>query len=279
MTVISEASTSKYVMAGNVKIHYNEVGAGAKTIICLHGAGPGASSWSNFQHNIEPFARDHRVLLVDMPEYGKSEKIKIEYPKLTNLARMMRDFMDSIGLDKAHIVGNSFGGQVALKTAIDFPERVGHFVMIGSAPTIHSLFSPMPVEGVKLIGGYYKEGGPSLEKMRKLLKTLVYDGSRITDEVVQARYEASIDPDTVAVHSLPAPKKQDLTAEFGLVQSPALVVWGMDDRAGALDVGLLMTRMIPNAQMHIFGKCGHWAQVEHAAEFSQLVLGFLATTV
>ncbi|HEV8021630.1 MAG TPA: alpha/beta hydrolase [Candidatus Lustribacter sp.] len=277
MTVISEASTSKYAMAGDVKIHYNEVGTGP-AIVCLNGAGPGASSWSNFQHNVEAFAREHRVLLVDMPQYGKSAKIPIAYPKLTNLARIMRDFMDAIGLERAHFVGNSFGGQMALKTAIDYPDRVGHLVMIGSAPVSYSLFSPQPVEGVKLIGGYYKDGGPSLEKMRKVLTTLVFDASRITDEVVRERYEASIDPETVAVHSLPAPKKQDLSAELGACKSPTLVVWGMDDRAGALDVGLVMTRLIPNAQMHIFNNCGHWAQVEHAAEFSELVLGFFKTT-
>ena len=169
-------------------------------------------------HNVEAFAREHRVLLVDMPQYGKSAKIPIAYPKLTNLARIMRDFMDAIGIERAHFVGNSFGGQMALKTAIDYPDRVGHFVMIGSAPVSYSLFSPQPVEGVKLIGGYYKDGGPSLEKMRKVLTTLVFDASRITDEVVKERYEASIDPETVAVHSLPAPKKQDLTAELPSVQ-------------------------------------------------------------
>jgi pimeloyl-ACP methyl ester carboxylesterase len=277
MTVISEASTSKFAMAGDVKIHYNEVGTGP-VIICIHGAGPGASSWSNFSHNVEAFAKEHRVLLVDMPEYGKSAMIHIGFPKLTNLAKIMRDFMDALNIERADVVGNSFGGQVALKMAIDYPERVGHIVMIGSAPVIHSLFSPMPVEGVKLIGSYYRDTGPSLEKMRKVLTTLVYDASRITDEVVQARYEASIDPEMVRVHSLPAPQKQDLTAELSSCKAPTLVVWGMDDRAGALDVGLLMTRHIPNAQMHIFGKCGHWAQVEHAAEFTELVLGFLKTT-
>jgi pimeloyl-ACP methyl ester carboxylesterase len=260
MTVITEASTSKYAMAGDVKMHYNEVGTGP-AIVCLNGAGPGASSWSNFQHNVEAFACDHRVLLVDMPQYGKSAKIPIPYPKLTNLARIMRDFMDAIGLERAHFVGNSFGGQMALKTAIDYPDRVGHLVMIGSAPVSYSLFSPQPVEGVKLIGSYYKDGGPSIEKMRKVLTTLVFDASRITDDVVKARYEASIDPETVAVHSLPAPKKQDLSAELAQCKSPTLVVWGMDDRAGALDVGLVMTRLIPNAQMHIFNNCGHWAQV------------------
>lgn len=277
MIAISEAATSKFVQAGNVKIHYHEVGSGP-ALICLHGAGPGANSWGNFRRNVDAFAAEHRVLLVDLPMFGKSDKIPIDAPKLTNLARIMRDFMEAVGIERADLVGNSYGGQVALKTAIDYPERVGHVVMIGSAPVLHSLFAPMPVEGVKLIGAYYKDGGPSIEKMRKLLTTLVYDASIVTDEVVRERYEASIDPETVKVHSLPAGEKQDLSAEFSRVKAPTLVVWGMDDRAGALDVGLLMTRMIPKAQMHIFGNCGHWAQVEHADEFNELVLSFLKLT-
>ena len=274
MTVITEASTSKYAMAGDVKIHYNEVGTGNDAIICLHGAGPGASSWGNFTANIDAFSKNHRVFFGDMPPFGKSAKIPIGYPKLTNVARILRDFMDAINLKKAHIVGNSFGGQVALKTAIDYPERVGHVVIIGSAPVHQSLFCPMPVEGVKLIEGYYREDGPTPAKLKKILQTLVYDSSYLTDEIVQERFEASIEPETLRVQSLPGVPKQVLNDEFKDIKSPVLVVWGMDDRAGALDVGLLMTRSIPNAQMHIFNKCGHWAQVEHAEEFNQLVLGF-----
>lgn len=277
MTTISEQSTSKYVRVGNLKLHYNEVGSGP-AILCLHGAGPGASSWSNFSANVDALSREHRVLLLDLPQYGKSDKVPIDAPKLTNFARIVRDFLDAVGVEKAALVGNSFGGQISLKLAIDYPERVSHVVVIGSAPVLHSIFAPMPLEGVKLIAGYYRDGGPSLEKMRKVLTTLVYDAKIVDDTTVRERYEASIDPDAVRVHSLPPGERQDLTPELPRVQAPTLVVWGMDDRAGALDVGLLMTRVIPNAQMHIFGRCGHWAQVEHAEEFNALVLSFVGRT-
>jgi pimeloyl-ACP methyl ester carboxylesterase len=274
---IDEASTSKFVKAGNIRLHYNEIGSGPP-IICLHGAGPGATSWGNFKNNVEAFARDHRVLLVDMPQYGKSDKCELATPRLTTLAAIMRDFMDALGIERADFVGNSFGGQVSLKTAIDYPERVGHVVLIGSAPVTFSLFCPMPVEGVKNIGNYYRGDGPSLAKMRTVLESLVYDHSMLTDELVRERYEASLDPEVIKLNQGPPAPKQDLTAEFGKVQCPTLVVWGMDDRAGALDVGLLMTRAIPKAQMHIFNKCGHWAQVEHAEVFSELVLSFFRMT-
>ena len=162
-----------------------------------------------------------------------------------------------------------------IKLAIDAPDRVNRLVVIGSAPVVHSLFCPMPLEGIKMIGGYYRgAGGPSFEKMKAIATTLVYDASNVTDDMIRERYEASIDPQAIEVNSGPPPERQDLTAEFSKVQAPTLVVWGMDDRFGALDVGLLMTRAFQNAEMHIFSKCGHWAQVEHAAEFNQLVLAF-----
>jgi 4,5:9,10-diseco-3-hydroxy-5,9,17-trioxoandrosta-1(10),2-diene-4-oate hydrolase len=273
-TTLTEAATSKFANAGNVRIHYNEVGAGP-VMICIHGGGPGANSWSTFTSNVDEFARDHRVLFVDLPQFGKSAKIALEGPQLTTLAAIMNDFMTELKIDTAAFVGNSFGGQVAIKLAIDFPHRVSHLVVLGSAPVIHSIFAPMPVEGVKLIGAYYREGGPSLEKMRAILSTLLFDQSRLTDAMVRERYEASIDPEILELKKGPPPQRQDLTSEFGRVAAPTLVVWGMDDRAGALDVGLLMVRAFQNAQMHIFSKCGHWAQVEHAREFNDLVLAFI----
>ena len=268
-----EAETSRYVQLPNVRVHYNEIGSGP-ALICIHGGGPGANSWSNFATNLEAFAKHYRTLLIDLPQFGKSEKVTIDGPRLTYHATVIRDFMDALKIDRAFIVGNSFGGQTAIKTAIDFPDRVRAFAVIGSAPVLHSIFAPMPLEGVKLIGNYYRGDGPSIPKMRQILQTLVFDPSAVTDEIVRERYEASIDPELIRVNTgAPAPR-QDLTPEFSKVKAPALLIWGMDDRAGALDVGLLMLRTFHNAQMHIFSRCGHWAQVEHSDDFNELVINF-----
>jgi 2-hydroxy-6-oxonona-2,4-dienedioate hydrolase len=221
--------------------------------------------------------RSYRLLLVDLPNFGKSGRLVIEGPPLSFHARVMDELLGALGITKAAFVGNSYGGQVAIKTAIDFPARVESLVVIGSAPTVHSLFTPMPVEGVKLIGQYYRgEGGPTYAKMKQIISTMVFDQRFATEEVVRARYEASIDPELIRVNTAPPPVRQDLTAELPRVAAPTLVLWGMDDRAGALDVGLLMTRAMQNAQMHIFTKCGHWVQVEREGEFNELVLNFLA---
>jgi 4,5:9,10-diseco-3-hydroxy-5,9,17-trioxoandrosta-1(10),2-diene-4-oate hydrolase len=273
MTVTQPPSRFAEIGDG-LRIHYHEMGAGP-ALICLHGAGPGATAWSNFQTNVAALAQNHHVYLVDMPQYGKSSKPVITGPRLTAFTGMIEAFMRAAGIERADFIGNSFGGQVSLKMAIDFPERVERVVIIGSTPVALSALAPMPSEGVRLIANYYRGEGPSIEKLRYLLSTLVYDASNLTDTVLQERYATSIDPDLIAVNTGPRPEYEDLTPDFRRIKAPTLIVWGAEDRAGPIDVGLFMTRAIPDARMHVFNKCGHWAQVERTAEFNELVLAFL----
>ena len=273
----SAALESKYVTVEGVRIHYQEVGEG-EPLICLHGAGPGASSASNFKNNTPVLAEKFRVILYDMPQFGKSEKVAIEEPRLTFNARILNGFMDQIDVERAMFLGNSMGGQAALKLAIDYPERVERVAIIGSTPVARSVFNPQPLEGIKMIAGYYKGDGPSREKMRALVETLVYDSSFLTEDVLEERYQASIDSEIIDLHTKrqkPLPK-QDLLAELPKIKAKALLFWGLDDRFGALDVGLNVLRYIPDARMHIFSDCGHWAQVEHAAEFNRLAVDFFS---
>jgi 4,5:9,10-diseco-3-hydroxy-5,9,17-trioxoandrosta-1(10),2-diene-4-oate hydrolase len=275
MQVIDQTATSHYVQANGVRIHYHDVGSG-EPVIMLHGAGPGADSWGNFVHNTPAISQRFRCLLVDMPQYGKSEKVVIEGGRQSFTANVLSDFIDQLGLGKAHFIGNSMGGQAAIKLAIDAPDKVDRLVVLGATPVGYSLFAPSPLEGIKLIAGYYKGDGPSMAKMRQLLQTLVYDSSFLTEEMVRQRYEATLDPDVIRIFSTTPPVKEDLSDQLHRVACPTLLVWGNEDRFGALDVGLLMLRKFQNARMHIFNRCGHWAQVEHAEEFNRLVLDFLS---
>jgi pimeloyl-ACP methyl ester carboxylesterase len=268
---------SKFVTVEGVRVHYQELGNGYP-LICIHGAGPGASSESNFKLNAGPFSEKFRVILFDMPQYGKSDKIILTEPRLKYNARILNGFTEALKIDKTHIVGNSMGGQVALKFGLDYPDKLTRAVVIGSG-AVTPILSPSPVEGVKMIARYYKGSGPSREKLRDLLQTIVYNPSFLTDEVFEERYQASIDPEIVELFGKKQGEipRENLAAELPRLKTKLLVIWGMDDRFGALDVGLQITRIVPDARMHIFTKCGHWAQVEHAAEFNRLVLDFLSS--
>lgn len=269
------APPSQFVEAAGVRIHYQEIGSGYP-VIGLHGAGPGANSWSNFRRNAGPLSDHFRLILVDMPQYGRSEKVRIREGRLTFVSRVLDAFMQRLDLPRAHFLGNSMGGQAAIKLAIDRPERVDRLVVIGSCPVGYSIFNATPVEGVRLIGAYYREGGPSREKLRRLLRTLLYNPALLSDEVVEERYRASVEPEVVELFSQNPPPKEDLSDQLHKVAAPTLIVWGHDDRFASLDVGLLMLRRFQNARMHIFSQCGHWAQVERAEEFNRLVIDFFA---
>jgi pimeloyl-ACP methyl ester carboxylesterase len=276
MTNTSESRIEgSLVDAGGVRLFYREVGAGTP-LICLHGAGPGASGWSTFRRNVDAFASHYRTIVVDLPQFGRSDKVAIPGGRLTFSARAMGQFMARLGIDRAHFVGNSMGGQVAMKLAIDAPNRVDRMVVMGASPVLHSVFAPTPVEGVRLIMNYYRgAGGPSRDKMRWLLQTIVSNPALVTDEMVEERYQASMDPESVALFTGTPPVNEDLFADLGKIAAPTLVVWGQDDRFGALDVGLLLLKKLQKARMYIIPKCGHWAHFEHPEEFNRLVLDFL----
>ena len=191
-----DLSDSQFVTAAGVRVHYKEVGEGYP-VICLHGAGPGANSESNFRRNVGALSERFRAMLVDMPQFGKSEKIPIEEGRLGFNARVLDAFMAETGIERAHYIGNSMGGQVALKLAIDKPGRVDRLVVLGVGAINNPIFVPSPLEGIKLIARYYKGEGPTREKLRELLETLVYDSSFLTDEVVEERFRTTIEPDNL----------------------------------------------------------------------------------
>jgi pimeloyl-ACP methyl ester carboxylesterase len=265
---------SKFVTIEGVRVHYQEVGSGP-VVVCIHGAGPGASAASNFALNAEPLSKHFRTILFDMPQYGKSDKVVIKEGRLTYNARILSGFLDQLNVDTCSIVGNSMGGQVALKYGLDHPDRLKKAVVVGSAP-VAPIMVPFPVEGIKMIDGYYKGEGPTREKLRQVINTMVYDSSFVTDELFEERYQASITSDLVAMHKAQGKHvRERLGNELPDLKAKLLIFWGMDDRMGALDVGIQMMRLVPNARMHMFSKCGHWAQVEHAGEFNRLTVDFL----
>jgi pimeloyl-ACP methyl ester carboxylesterase len=271
MTGIKEQSAQ----FSDVSIGYVEAGAD-EPLICLHGTGPGASGISNFARNITALAQRYRVIVPDLPRFGRSSKVVITEPRLDYLSGIIRDFMDALGLDRAHFVGNSMGGQAALKLAIDSPERVGRLVLVAPAPLRHSVFTPMPADAVRQIAGYYQGEGPSREKMRLLLTSLVHDPSVVTDDMLDQRYAASIDPEVLAVNRGPHWAVQSLDGELERAAAPTLLVWGIEDRASPFDQAITMLRRLPAARLHVFARCGHSVQLEYPDEFNRLVLDFLA---
>ncbi len=275
MTLTRE-STARFVQVRQWRIHYHEAGSGYP-LICIHGSGPGASGWSNYQRNVEALSERFRTILVDLPGYGQSDKVPIQGGRFAFYSRAVRDFMDALGMERAHFIGNSLGAGIALKLALDWPERVGRLVLMGPGGML-PVFSSQPSEGIKRLWDYYAPPGPSPEKLRAFVEIMVYDQSQVTEELIKERYEASIDPKVVAnppVGRQVSAQTEELWRDLPRVTHKTLVVWGRDDRVVPFDNAFILLRLMPDVRLHIFGQCGHWAQWEHAEEFNRLVIDFL----
>lgn len=278
MLEISEVSTSKYIEADGLKLHFNEAGSG-ETVIMLHGAGPGASGWSNFNRNIGPFVEQgYRVILLDMPGFNKSGPIVTDEPRFHLNARAVKALMDSLKIERAHLLGNSMGGGSSLAFALEYPERLARMALMGPAGLGPSMFQALPMEGIKLLFGLYQE--PTMENLERMLKVFVFDPEQLTDALKQGRYKNMMaNPEHMAnwIKSMELNHiaKTDFSPRLREIQAETLVTWGRDDRFVPLDWGLKLLWGMPNARLHVFNKCGHWAQWEHADAFNRLVIDFL----
>lgn len=284
MSMINEASSSRFVEIAEdglkAKIHYNEFGAGDEVVIMLHGSGPGATSWANFSQNVAPLVdAGYRVILLDSPGWGKSDPIVVTDSRSHMNAKALKGTMDVLNIQKAHLIGNSMGGHSATAFTLDNPERVAKLILMGGGTGGLSTFTPMPTEGIKRLQALYRQ--PTLENLRAMMDIFVYDASSLTDELLQQRLDnilARQDHLDNFVKSLDANPRQfpDFGARLGTITAPTLIMWGRDDRFVPMDTALRLVAQIPDAELHIFNRCGHWVQWEHQDRFNDLVLNFLA---
>ncbi|WEL53771.1 alpha/beta fold hydrolase [Pseudomonas kermanshahensis] len=280
---LSEAASSRFarIREGelDLQLHYNDLGEGAETVVMLHGSGPGASGWANFNRNIEPLlAAGFRVVLMDCPGWSKSDPIVNRGSRSDLNATALKGLLDVLGLERVHILGNSMGGHSAVAFTLSYPERVGKLVLMGGGTGGASPFVPMPTEGIKLINALYRE--PTIDNLKKMMNVFVYDPSDLTEELFQTRLDNMLsrrDHLENFTASLAANPKQfpDFSARLGEIKAKTLVIWGRNDRFVPMDVGLRLIAGIANSELHVFNNCGHWAQWEHADTFNRLVLDFL----
>ncbi|MCC0017631.1 MAG: alpha/beta fold hydrolase [Rhodobiaceae bacterium] len=275
-TIVHNAeNTSRTLLLDGLKIHYHEADGGQETLVLLHGGGPGASAWSNFQENLPELAESFRVLAIDMPHFGKSDKPRENYLDAEWYAEVLAGVLGKLGIPKAHFVGNSLGGAIALHLAIAKPELVDRLVLMGTGGSL-PMFSPLPTEGAKHLIEYYHGDGPTKAKLEGFIRSMIFDQSRITPEFINERYEASIAPELLIQREM---KKLDtmftLWRRVDQVPHKTLLVYGRDDRVVPWDTCLLLLRLMPNADLHVFARSGHWAQWERAPEFNSVVANFL----
>jgi 2-hydroxy-6-oxo-octa-2,4-dienoate hydrolase len=268
------AGVGQSVDAFGIRTNYHERGTGTPVIL-LHGSGPGVSAWTNWRRVLPIFAEHFRVLAPDMAGFGFTERRESLAYDIKLWVKHLIGFMDALGIQKAHLVGNSFGGSLSLAAALRFPDRFERLTLMG---TPCGKFNMTP----GLRAGWFYE--PSLENMRAVMTLFPFDQSVITDELVRERYATSLIPGAQEGlrRLLVKPNEEGETPLSGMPEEavaglphPTLILQGREDRVIPMEMALRLATRIPRAELHLFGQCGHWVQAERPDAFVALTLAHL----
>ncbi len=263
----------KYAEIGDgLRIHYHEVGEG-KPLLFLHGSGPGASGWSNFRHNFPYFAaRGYRVIVADTLGYGHSSKPDDRDYTLDWLVGNVRRFLSVIGVETCAVIGNSHGGAMAMKLAIDAPDVVERLVLMAPGG-LETRETYMNMDGIKaMMKAFFGREGITRDTMRRVFELQLFDASLVTNTLLDERVEiANLQPKRV-LSSMQVP---NLTSELTKIKCPTFALWGVDDKYCPVSGAMTIVKECPGARALMISRCGHWVMVEHADLFNRLCLDFL----
>lgn len=265
---------SQTILAGGITTNYHDVGEG-DPVLLIHGSGPGVSAWANWRLTIPELSKQNRVIALDMVGFGYTERPEGFSYSMDAWVDHAIGLLDALGIDKISVVGNSFGGALALALAIRYQDRVDKLVLMGSVGVPFDI-----TDGLDKVWGYT----PSLDNMKQLLEIFAYDNSLMSDELAQLRYEASMRPGFQESYAsmFPAPRQNGVDAMVSAAEDikalphKTLIIHGREDKVIPLQNAYQLMSYIDNAQMHIFGKCGHWTQIEYTDDFNHIVTRFLA---
>ena len=261
------------ISAAGIQTNYHDVGQG-EPVLLIHGSGPGVSAWANWRLSLPALSQHFRVIAPDMAGFGFSERPADYQYSMENWVAQAVGLLDALNLAKASVVGNSFGGALALALAICHPERVNKLVLMGSVGVPFKI-----TEGLDRVWGYQ----PSLEAMKGLLDIFAYNRALVTDELAELRYQASIRPGFQESFAamFPAPRQRWVDAmssplaDIRALVHHTLIIHGRDDQVIPLQNAYDLVDLIEHSELHVFGQCGHWTQIEHAQSFNRLVAEFL----
>lgn len=264
----------KNIDVGGIGTNYIATGSG-DPLILIHGSGPGVTAYANWRGVLPDFAQHFACYAPDTLGFGYTDFPEdIRGFSMDRWVSHLIGFMDALGIARAHFIGNSYGGALTLALATRHPERVGRIVLMGAAGL------PFPMtQGLEQVWGYQ----PSLDAMRDLMNTFAHDPALVKEEIVRSRYEASIRPGAQeAFNSLfPEPRQRWLdelaTDEAALRALPhrTLVIHGREDVIVPVEQSVKFNQLIPDSELHVFGQCGHWTQIEKRERFVELVVPFL----
>jgi 2-hydroxymuconate-semialdehyde hydrolase len=272
--VTTNPEVGRSLRCGGITTNYHDTGAGPPVLL-IHGSGPGVTAWANWRLTLPQLAMHSRVIAPDMAGFGYTVVNDDRMPDRAMWLQQMVDLLDALGLEQVTVVGNSFGGAMALALASEHPRRVRDLVLMGAVGVSFPL-----TDGLDQVWGYT----PSPDAMKKLLGVFVHDASVVSDDLVEMRYRASIRADVQSRFAalFPPPRQRSIEAlalpedALRAITHRALLIHGRQDQVIPVAVSERMHQLLQRSRLEVIEGCGHWVQIEHTKRFVQLVDEFLA---
>lgn len=253
------------------QIHYHEAGMG-EAVIFLHGAGGGASGYSNFKGNYPVFAEaGFRAIVPDMLGFGLSSKPDVPMYDLDFFVDGLKRFVDALGLERVTLLGNSLGGAIALGHALAHPGDVARLILMAPGG-VEELDTYLAMPGIANMFAVYKAGKTGPEAMREVMRLQLFDPALLTDEIIQERAPIAA-LQTQAARSVM--KVPNMTQDLARLRCPIMGFWGVNDQFNPVGGAMKIVEHAPQARMTLVNRCGHWVQVEHRDFFNRQCIDFL----
>jgi pimeloyl-ACP methyl ester carboxylesterase len=257
----------QYLQVGKLRIRYADSSSG-KPVLLMHGLGGSIESWTN---NIAELAKNFRVISVDLPGFGLSDKPKINYT-IKFYREFVVQFLKQLQLDQISIVGSSLGGHVAVEVAINYPSLVRRLVLISPAGALPRSFKGSPAlwKYVKVINT------KSLKQTKQALSAV--DNKPVDDSYAQVVYDRFVMPGAKEAFlsalsgSARAPR---LNNRLYKIKAPTLLLWGKDDHLIPVKFAEPFVKM-KNCRIVMLENCGHRPHFERPELFNRIVSDFLA---
>lgn len=255
------------------QIHYHAAGpADGEVVIFLHGAGGGASGYSNFKGNFAEFAAaGYRAILPDMLGFGLSSKPDVPMYDLDFFVDGLKRFVDTLGLKNVTLLGNSLGGAIALGHALAHPGDVVQLILMAPGG-VEDIDTYLAMPGIANMFAVYKAGKTGPDAMREVMRMQLFDPSLLTEEIITERAPLAA-LQTQAARSVM--KVPNMTERLRELRCPIFGFWGVNDSFNPVGGAMKIVQHAPQARMLLVNRCGHWVQVEHRDLFNRQCLDFL----
>lgn len=270
----------RYIHVGQTRARYWAAGDQGSPIILIHGIGQYVEHWKSA---ISALAAHHQVFAVDLPGHGKTDKpLDFSYT-INDLSQIVKDFMSTLGIKKAHIVGHSLGGMVGVRLVVRETAAVDKLVLVNSAGFGRELGVLFRILRLPILGDMISR--PSLSGSATLLKRCVYDPEIMTEDIIEQNYQMYALPGAQQAFLKTLRTNVDLLGRqidnsydlqcITSITNPVLVIWGQQDNLIPVTHAEIAAKGFPNVRVQIIDNCGHFPMLEHASEFNTLLLDFL----